>query len=239
MAMKKVAIVIPSFNEGERVLITLKEISQYLLDAKNPNWKFEFVVIDDASHVPLTINEELEDILPFSLIRHPINLGQGASLATGFQYCRNVIKPDFILTMDADGQHSVESIFCFLDMCFEKKLDIIFGNRFATHSNVPFIRKIVLKLAKNFEYILSGLNLSDAHNGFRVLNAKALDLMYLNQNRMAHATEIKLLTAKHRLKYGEAPCLISYTSESLQKGQSSLGSVAILRDLFKNYLFDR
>lgn len=234
--MNKVAIVIPSYNEEHRLASTLEKISKAV--SSKSIWEYEFIVVDDASFTPVTIEHDKFSI-PVHLLRHPINLGQGAALGTAFEYCRSTLKSDYVITMDADGQHCADDIFHFLATCQQKDLDIVFGNRFVETSNIPMLRIMLLKAAMCFEFLMSGLKLSDAHNGFRVMNKRALQIMHVNQNRMAHATEIKLLTAKHKLKYGEVPTTILYSQETLAKGQSSLGTFVILRDLFKNYLFDR
>ena len=89
-----------------------------------------------------------------------------------------------------------------------------------------------------FERVITGLSLSDAHNGYRAFSRRAIGLMALRQNRMAHATEIKQNVARHpSLVLREIPVEITYTAETLQKGQSSLGAVYILRDLLYGYLF--
>ncbi len=75
---------------------------------------------------------------------------------------------------------------------------------------------------------MTGLRLTDTHNGFRALNKKALQRIYLNQDDMAHATEILDQIKSNNLKYCEVPVTIKYTRYSMSKGQSLLNSVRIL-----------
>src|SRR6478752_5343348 len=42
------------------------------------------------------------------VVQHPVNLGQGAALQTGFEYALQDPELDCIVTFDADGQHRVE-----------------------------------------------------------------------------------------------------------------------------------
>lgn len=235
--MKKIAIVIPTFNEGARLKATIIEISEYLRQSND--YEYDIVVIDDASSTSVrSIN--LSGALPIHLITHPVNLGQGAALETGFSYCRENLKPDFVVTVDADGQHNHKDIPKFLSYCEDKNLDIVFGNRFSDGtSNVPIVRRLILKVAMLFERYITGLELNDSHNGFRVFNANTLSVLRITQNRMAHATEIKQIVSRERLKFSELPTTITYSEESLNKGQSNAGSLIILRDLLKHYLFER
>ena len=86
--------------------------------------------------------------------------------------------------------------------------------------------------------MLTGLTLSDAHNGYRAFSHRAIEQLVLSQDRMAHATEIKQRVSRGQdLVVREIPVEVTYSSETLAKGQSSLGAVNILRDLFYAYLF--
>jgi hypothetical protein len=115
--------------------------------------------------------------------------------------------------------------------------DIVLGSRFLEkkHSRaVPPLRRLLLKVAILVNGIFSGIWLSDAHNGFRALNRKALESIELTENRMAHATEILIQMKKHKLRYQEIPTLIEYSGYAREKGQSSLNSINILIDLIFN-----
>ena len=81
--------------------------------------------------------------------------------------------------------------------------------------------------------MITGLWLTDAHNGFRALNRTALEKIQLTENRMAHATEILSLIKNANLSVKEIPVTITYTEYSMQKGQSMWNAVNILFDLFK------
>ncbi len=235
--MKTCAIVIPTFNEGERVYKTINKLVADLQTFGLP-FLFEIVVVDDASYEAVDIENKVEKNFPIFLLRHPINLGQGGALETGFAFCRNILKPSFVITMDGDGQHDNLDIPRFLNYINNNDLDIVFASRFEKSAYIPFTRKLILKLASRFEVFITGLNLSDAHNGFRIFNSKCLEKMRLTQNRMAHATEIKQIVSCKKLKYSELQNNITYSEDSLRKGQSNSGALLILRDLINSYLFD-
>ena len=83
----------------------------------------------------------------------------------------------------------------------------------------------------------TGLALTDAHNGLRVLSRHAAETIRIRQNRMAHASEILEQIATHKLKYIEAPCRVVYTDYSRTKGQQWTGMFTILGDLLKRKLY--
>jgi len=198
-------------------------------------------IVDDGS-VPAISPEDLPAATAefwIVLSRHPINLGQGAALETARRIALQN-QHDVFVTMDSDGQHDAADLPRLLD-AIDSGADVALGNRFAGNSNVPASRRLILSLARCFEFAVTGLWLADAHNGFRAFNRKAMAAMEMRQARMAHATEIKQIIARLRdqLKIVEVPVSITYSAHSLAKGQSSLGAINILRDMTFRYLFGR
>ena len=114
-----------------------------------------------------------------------------------------------------------------------ENLDVIIGSRFLIQkSKLTFTKRLTLRVAALFEKYRTGLDLTDAHNGLRALNLKAARLMNLNQNRMAHASEITSRIAEENLLFSEHPVEITYSKYSKSKGQSAWNSVNILSELW-------
>jgi glycosyltransferase involved in cell wall biosynthesis len=174
------------------------------------------------------------------IARHAINLGQGAALETARRWALSSRHAHGVfVTMDADGQHDPAELPRFL-RAIDGGADVVFGNRFAEGaSNVPRVRAWLLRVACMFEYAVTGLRLGDAHNGYRAFRREAIARLRIRQNRMAHATEIRLFVAreKSRLRVAEVGVTIRYSEDILAKGQSSLGALSILRDFAFRLLF--
>jgi glycosyltransferase involved in cell wall biosynthesis len=243
-----VAIILPCFNEGESLRIQLKKCLSFLgRTSVEERVRFLLVVVDDGSLKELSGSVRglsvqtgaLEAQVSTHFLRHLINLGQGAALRTGITYALNKLGADFFVTMDSDGQHRLEDLMTVLRPVLENQVDIVFGNRFQGRisENMPSSRKLILQGATLFERVITGLPLGDAHNGYRAFNRLVATDLKIRQNRMAHATEIKQIVAKKRHRYSEVPVSIDYSEGSLAKGQSNMGSFAILKDLLKAYLF--
>jgi hypothetical protein len=99
-------------------------------------------------------------------------------------------------------------------------------------------RAALLFFARLFERVLTGLSVSDAHNGLRAFSRRGLEAISIRQNRMAHATEIKQRVSQAAsLSVVEVPVSLRYSEESLKKGQRGAGAADILRDLALQYLF--
>ena len=165
------------------------------------------------------------------VIEHPFNLGQGAALQTGMEFVRRQTNARYIVTFDADGQHSVADAAAMVDRARADDLAIIFGSRFLDDATqVGWSKKLVLKTAAAVTKQRTGLDLTDAHNGLRLLRRDALQQVVLRQDGMAHASEIVSQLAGTGLPWAEMPVHIAYTDYSKAKGQSLLNSVNILVD---------
>ena len=230
----RLAILLPVFNEKESLPETLRRIA----DEAAEDFQITVYLVDDGSDLP--VNEcELPPPtrhLTLVLTSHAVNLGQGAALETARRLALEGCHTAFI-TMDADGQHPASALRT-LVAALDAGADVVFGNRFLGASNVPRVRGIVLHAARRYERWLTGLSLSDAHNGFRAFSRRGIESIRIRQNRMAHATEIiQQVAAAKGLRHTEVPVTVLYSRTSAAKGQSCWGGVRILRDLLYDRLF--
>jgi glycosyltransferase involved in cell wall biosynthesis len=213
-------VVVPVFNEAEVISDVVTSLRQ----------EFAHVLcVDDGS---TDRSAELAKAAGARVLQHPMNLGQGAALQTGFDYVLKHPQATHVITFDADGQHIVSDAREMLELARQKRISVIFGSRFLDKRSQPGLKKrVVLKLAVLFTRVFTGLRLTDAHNGLRVLSRETLEKIRLRQSGMSHATEIVHLIAKSRLAWKEYPVKVLYTEYSRRKGQSLWNSVNILIDL--------
>ena len=212
-------VVVPAYNEAKSigsVVISLVEKG------------YQVVVVDDGS---IDRTAEAAESAGAVVLRHLLNLGQGGALQTGIAFALQS-GARFICTFDADGQHRVENIETMWHCLNDRGVDIVLGSRFLGSSpGMSLTRKLLLKAAVVFTRLHSGLNLTDAHNGLRLMRAEAASKLVLKQMEMAHASEIIDQIARQKLKFCEAPVTILYTEYSKGKGQNAVASIRILMDL--------
>jgi len=227
IANKKVIVVIPVFNDTQTIRQVVEELVQ-----QTP---FIILVIDDGSAMPV---KHYLSGLPVICLRHRINLGQGAALQTGFSYAHR-LEPDIVITFDADGQHSVSDLPLLAKPIALHETSVVLGSRFiqAAGNQTPLLRSMILKTARYVNYLLSGILLTDAHNGLRAFSGEALNKILITENRMAHASEILFEIRRHQLSYKEVGVHVHYTDYSKQKGQTAWDSVKILFDLVLHKIF--
>ena len=166
------------------------------------------------------------------LVRHPVNLGQGAALQTGLSYARAQPGAEYFVTFDADGQHRLEDAQKMLDMARSPDVDLVLGTRFAGHAaSVPLAKRLILRTAVLLSPAGRKLRLTNAHNGLRVLTRPVVEDLHITMNGMAHASEIVSYLGRSSWRVREVPVSIRYTDYSRSKGQSLLNGVNILFDL--------
>ncbi|MBI4921940.1 MAG: glycosyltransferase family 2 protein [Devosia nanyangense] len=218
--LERTWVVIPAFNEAQVIAATVTSVLKRFANV---------VVVDDCS---VDGTGEIALAGGTHLCRHPVNLGQGAALATGIAYALGR-GAEAIVTYDADGQHAVDDAVHMVDMLRSRQVDVVLGSRFLGQTvGLPIARRLLLGAAVFYTRLSTGLRVTDAHNGLRVLSRAAAQRIAIRQNRMAHASEILEQIAEMKLPFVEVPCTITYTDYSRSKGQSWRGAVTILADLF-------
>jgi polyprenyl-phospho-N-acetylgalactosaminyl synthase len=209
--------IVPAYNEEKRIGSVIRSLFSHV---------DKIVVVDDASKdTTVKIAQHAGAIV----LSHRINRGQGAALQTGHAYAKQ-IGATHVLHFDGDGQFQVKDIAPAFAHLKQTQADILFGSRYLNvQSKLPWIKRhIIHPLGKYINRLFAGVHLSDAHNGFRILNKNALQKIIITQDKMAHATEIPYLAKKHDLKMVEFPVKVVYH----EYGQKMSGGFRIVKDLF-------
>ena len=219
--MGRAWVVIPMYNEATVIGSVVEGVLHHFAHV---------VCVDDGSS---DASAEAALAAGAVVVRHPVNLGQGASLQTGFDFALSDPLTTEVVTFDADGQHQVEDAVGMLAKLRAEGLDVVIGSRFLdSRTELPGLKKIVLPLARAYTRLTTGMRLTDAHNGMRVFDSGFLAQIRIRQNRMAHASELLDQISELKATWGEYPTRIVYNEYSRAKGQSVLNSVNILVDLF-------
>jgi glycosyltransferase involved in cell wall biosynthesis len=194
----------------------------------------KIVCVDDGSRDG---SSEVAEQAGAVVVRHPVNLGQGAALQTGFEYALSDPAMRYAVTFDADGQHQIEDVAVMLERIRRGDVQVVFGSRFLDErTRAGALKKLVLRAAVAYTNLTTGTRLTDAHNGLRVLDRSVVQRIDITQNRMAHASEIVSQIGAMRLggkpvAYAEEPVHIIYSDYSRSKGQSLWNAVNILAEL--------
>lgn len=213
-------LIVPCYNEGQVIQEVLSSARETF-----PN----IVAVNDGSR---DNSAQAIHAAGAHLVNHPVNLGQGAAIQTGVEYARAQPGAKYFVTFDADGQHQVKDVKRMIERLRTEPLDIVVGTRFAGQetTQVPWIKRVVLKTVVFLSPRTRRLGLTDAHNGLRAFNAKVAGEMNIRMNGMSHASEIVTMIDEHGWRVAEEPVDILYTEYSMSKGQSLINGVNILAD---------
>ena len=171
--MIDLSIIIPAYNEAERILPTLHSCYQWL--SASP-YHFEIIVVDDGStdHT-LSLLETLQhasmpELSVLSL--HP-NKGKGNAVRIGMLAAKGA----FRLFSDADGSTPVHELDKMLQPLREGQVDITIGSRYAAGSVVlktqPPLRVFWSRLANRIVQRVLLPGIADPHCGFKAFTADA------------------------------------------------------------------
>ena len=226
-ALSRRWVVIPAYNEGEAIGGVVADLL---------GRGYSVAVVDDGSKEPLL------DALRGThahVLRHVINLGQGAALQTGIRYALEQ-GAELIVTFDADGQHQSADLKALLAPIVEGRADVALGSRFSKGGravNISRSKRAVLALAVVFTRWSTGLAVTDTHNGLRALSRKAAERLHITQNGMAHASQVLQQIKSQQLSFVEVPVTVVYTEYSVRKGQRLSNAFNILWDSFAELFY--
>ena len=160
-AQRKVAIVIPAYNE----VTTIREIAGRAL-TQAPL----VIVVDDGSEDDTA---DMLSELPVVVLRNPVNQGKGASVMRGARYAleQGVAA---VITLDGDGQHAPDDIPRLLTMATRYPRHIIIGSRLANKAAFPRRRYYANRVANFWISWAAGYRIEDSQCGFRLYPADLL-----------------------------------------------------------------
>ena len=213
-------MLIPMLNEGSSIALVITDLRRHF---------DQILCVDDGSSDTSAAVAEAAGAV---VLRHAVNLGQGAALQTGFDYLLRHTNASHVVTFDADGQHSADDALRMFRVAVDRDMDVVLASRFLGQvENITRGRLLVLRAAVWFSRRFTGLDLTDTHNGLRTLSRRAFTAIQLRQPRMAYASELESAVLRHHLTWVEEPTTVVYTDYSRGKGQRNINAVNIVFDL--------
>ena len=186
-----ISIVIPAYNEALGIVAVLQQIFD-VVDKMAQT--FEILVVDDGSH---DNTAQLAQEAGATVIQHPYNIGNGAAVKAGIRAAQG----EFVLLMDADGQHKPEDIPRLIEQT--EKYDMVVGAR-AQGSETAVHRDIANFIYNRFASYVCDRKIEDLTSGFRVIRADiAKSFVYMLPNTFSYPTTITLAVIRsgYNLKY--------------------------------------
>lgn len=239
------SIVLPAFNESERISGTLEKI---LAQAQRSGWQVEVIVVNDGSTDDTTriVHEYAVRHPELRLIENPGNRGKGYSVRNGMLQAQG----DVLLFSDADLSSPIaeaEKLFT----AIASGADIAIGSRWLDARlqvrRQPLYRQLFGRIFNLALRLILGLNFKDTQCGFKAFTRAAAQSIFPLQQieRWGFDPELLYLGRKQRLKMQEVPVAWSHREGTrinpFRDGIRMLGELLTIRwnDLSGKYTAGR
>lgn len=194
------AVVVPAYREGGRIGAVVKGIRVHAPLV---------VVVDDGSPDGTAAEAEAAGA---HVIRHPRNQGKGAALETGFAYAAQQ-GMDFVITLDADGQHDPAHIPQLVALHREQGVPVVVGSRMGDPRTMPWLRRLTNRGMSALLSWIMGQHVADTQSGYRLYRTDVLPLVKAESGGFAAESETLLNLAAAGVRIGEVPIRVIYGDE--------------------------
>ena len=198
----RTAVVIPAFNAAHYLEAVVDTTSRFIPCSR-------IIVVDDGS---ADGTHEVALRSGVTVLQHSENRGKGIALNTGILGAAEM-GMDYVITMDADGQHNPLEIPRFLEKELETGADIIVGNRMADRKNMPGDRVFANRATSWFVSARTGVQIPDSQNGYRLIRTSLYTSLKIKSKRYAAESEILIRAARSGAKVEWVPVETIYGTE--------------------------
>jgi glycosyltransferase involved in cell wall biosynthesis len=193
-------VIIPAFREEGRIGAVVRRVLPVIRPV---------IVIDDGSPDRTAAEAEAAGA---TVLRHPRNLGKGLALHTGFSYARQQ-GFDYLITLDADGQHAPADIPSFLEAYRRTGLPVLVGNRMDDPRTMPLVRRWTNRFMSGYLSREMKQRVPDTQCGFRLYRCAILPAEAPDASGYAAESEILLQLAARGVRIGSVPITVIYQDE--------------------------
>jgi glycosyltransferase involved in cell wall biosynthesis len=196
----KVGAVIPAYQEerhiGEVVLRTRAQLGHVL-------------VVDDGS---TDRTAEHARVAGADVIVHPQNRGKGETIRTGLRHWLEQ-QMDFVIVLDADGQHRPEEIDRFLVLAASDDVALVLGNRMNDVARMPPLRRTVNRFMSKMISNVCGQEIPDTQCGFRMMSRRVIPELLCGAPRFDYETEMLIVVSRKGFRIDSVPISTVYSDE--------------------------
>lgn len=198
----QLTVVIPCYNEGERIYNTLEQIEDYL---REQHYDYKIIVVDDCSkdNTFQRAFKYLSSHHKVKLYRNEHNKGKGYSIRMGL----SLNKSDYYLFTDCDLSVSMQE----LNVLFQyvKDNDMIIASRYSKDSHIIIEQSLLRRFySRCFNFIVNSLlslNVKDTQVGFKLYNKRVRNCVinFGVINGFSFDVETLVIAKINNLKYKE------------------------------------
>ncbi|ASZ11471.1 DUF2062 domain-containing protein [Chitinophaga pendula] len=194
----KVAVLIPTYNNGTTLGAVLQSVLAYTSHV--------IVVNDGATDNTADILEQYPGI---QLVTYMPNRGKGIALRRGFAYALQQ-GYDYVITIDADGQHFASDLPVFLDKLQENNQALVIGARNIREKNMPGKNTFANRFSNFWFYVETGIKAPDTQSGYRLYPLLLMKKMRFFCTRYEFEVEVLVRCAWRGIKIDWTPVQVYY-----------------------------
>ena len=199
--MTRIAAIIPAYNEEKHIGDVVRRTRQKLDDV---------LVVDDGS-ADETAERARE--AGAEVIMHEQNRGKGETIKTGLRHWQDR-QSEFVIILDADGQHRPEEIDHFLNAAVSSdEPKLILGTRMNDLSAMPIVRRIVNRWMSDRISAVCGQKIPDTQCGFRMLHRQLIPELLGGAARFDYETEMLIVASRKGFRIVSVPISTVYSDE--------------------------
>ncbi len=167
MSGARVLVIVPAHDEEASLPGVIAEVR-----AAAP--EVDLLVVDDGSR---DRTAALARSAGVPVVRHPINLGVGGALQTGFRWAVEH-GYDIGVQLDADGQHDPRFLAALLEPVRAGACDVAIGSRWVSRSGyrAPLARRLGMVLFAGVARLAIGQRVEDTTSGFRAYGRGVMEV---------------------------------------------------------------
>ena len=233
MDIKRVVIIIPTYNEEQVIKNTITSVFQAVADIDTLNVEiliFDSNSTDDTQAIVTALQQKHEKLY---MQTEPCKTGLGSAYLKAMHYAIDELKADIIIEFDADLSHQPAYIPVMLEAIQE--YDVVIGSRYIKGGSIPdnwgWHRKLLSVMGNLVSRVFLSTKYKDFTSGFRAtrveLLKKILPKKFISSN---YAYKLELLWLLHKEKASILEYPIQFVDR--EKGQSKLPANSIIDSLY-------
>lgn len=202
----KIIALIPAYEPEENMLDLLENIKK--------DTDMDIVVVNDGS------SDACKDIFSKAkefakVLEHEVNKGKGRALKTGLNYINdNYIGEYIVVTMDADGQHTIEDALKICDLVKKSPDILVLGKRFFGE-DVPIRSRFGNAMTRLVYKIATGVKVYDTQTGLRAFSYKLIPLMLeIKGERYEYEINVLMECSKNNIEIKEIDIATIYINNN-------------------------
>jgi glycosyltransferase involved in cell wall biosynthesis len=229
---RSLSIVIPAYNEENRLPATLAQVSCYL---SRSGWDFsEILVVDDGSRdgTARVAQNMAGEKVPIRVLSNPVNHGKGYSVRNGVLKAQG----EWTLVTDADLSTPIEEVEKLWTAALDAGAQVAIGSRALDRSLIgvhqPALRESAGKLFNLAARLTTGLPFRDTQCGFKLFETRAAREIFQRQHIERFGFDVEALFVARRLGYPVVEIPVAWNNVAGTK-VSAFGGLAAFLDPLK------